>query len=63
MFGRFDSASKWAGVVAGFIAGIVIQYFELNSPFFVSALGSGFALIVLITARTKNELKEQQYVG
>lgn len=63
MFGRFDSASKWAGVVAGFIAGIVIQYFELNSPFFISALGSGFALIVLITARTKNVLKEQQYVG
>lgn len=58
MFGRFDSASKWAGVVAGVISGITVQHFNIAAPFILSLLAAVCALIVMFVSFVKLKVKE-----
>ncbi|RFC37347.1 MAG: putative arabinose efflux permease, MFS family [Candidatus Nitrotoga sp. LAW] len=36
-FGWFESSSKWGAVIAGLIAGAVVQMLDLRAPFFIGA--------------------------
>ncbi|WP_448568674.1 MFS transporter [Thalassotalea ganghwensis] len=62
MFGRFDSVSKWAGVIAGLCSGLAIQNFNVHSPFLISALTSTAALMLLILPQVKQP-ETKQYVS
>ncbi len=63
MFGRFDSVSKWAGVVAGLCSGIAVQQFNLHSPFLISGTTCALALVILIFPQIKNQSESSQYVN
>lgn len=63
MFGRFDSISKWAGVAAGVSAGVVVETFNIYSPFLVSVLACTLALLFLVLAQTTQHSEEKHYVS
>lgn len=63
MFGRFDSISKWAGVVAGISAGVVVEAFNIYSPFLVSVLACTLALLFLALTQTTQNSEEKHYVS
>lgn len=43
LFGAFDASGKWAGAVAGFAAGALVQWQGPASPFLVAAAASAIA--------------------
>ncbi len=47
VFGRFDSAGKWAGVIGGIVSGLVVELQGLTAPFWLSALAAAIALSVI----------------
>ncbi|MER2490654.1 MFS transporter [Catenovulum sediminis] len=61
MFGRFDSASKWAGVVAGFCAGIIVQQFTHHTPFLLSMISALLALTIVLFPRFQSQLKDTEH--
>ncbi|MET1255525.1 MFS transporter [Aliikangiella maris] len=47
IFGRFDSAGKWAGVTAGLCSGFLVKLAGLNAPFLLSAIAAVIAIGVI----------------
>ena len=47
IFGRFDSAGKWAGVFAGISSGLIVELLDLTAPFLLSAVAAALALSVI----------------
>jgi len=63
LFGRFDSVSKWAGVVAGLCAGLAIQHLNLHSPFLISSITCTAALSLLILPQISQLSGENRYAN
>lgn len=60
VFGRFDSAGKWAGVCAGLSAGLIVEFDGLGAPFILSATAGALALIVIYLPMALNRLNKSR---
>ncbi|WP_196139784.1 MFS transporter [Aliikangiella sp. G2MR2-5] len=54
IFGRFDSAGKWAGVFAGVSSGLIVEWQGLKAPFSLSAGTALLALFVIYFPKIRN---------
>lgn len=61
VFGRFDSAGKWAGVLAGVCCGLIVELYGLAAPFLLSALAATLALSIIYIPQTRYMSKEKTY--
>lgn len=46
MFGRFDAIAKWAGAIAGLVAGCIVQFGTVFSPFLIAGGVSLYAALL-----------------
>ena len=63
MFGRLDSVSKLAGVIAGLCSGLAIQNLNIQSPFLISSLTCAFALLLFVIVQVKQPHEANKHVS
>ncbi|MGH8075703.1 MAG: MFS transporter [Lysobacter sp.] len=62
LFGSFDACGKWAGALAGAVAGLLVHRYGLSMPFFVAATASALALAAAVHA-FRPGIQRQTYVA
>lgn len=60
VFGRIDASGKWAGVVAGVLAGVSVAQINLSAPFFLSITSALLAISLLWVFNKGKAIDEYQ---
>lgn len=63
LFGTFDASGKWAGALAGIVAGWLVHRYGLSLPFFMAATASALALATAVYSFRTTTVKGETYVA
>lgn len=63
LFGTFDASGKWAGALAGVVAGWLVHRYGLSLPFFMAAAASTLALATAAYSFRTTTVNGETYVA